>query len=39
MVTGGNVSDSVKNKFGDLVDTFLGYCKNHEPEKAYGLLR
>ena len=38
MVTGGNVSDSVKNKFGDLVDTFLDYCKNHEPEKAYGLL-
>lgn len=38
MVTGTDVPGSVKNDFGSLIENFLNYCKNHEPEKAYGLL-
>mgnify|MGYP000024153501 FL=1 len=38
IITGGTVSENLKNDFGNLIDTFLSYCKNHEPEKAYGLL-
>lgn len=38
LVSGGSVSESYKEKFGNLIDNFLTYCKNHEPEKAYGLL-
>ena len=38
MVSGGYVPDSVREDFGDLIDSFFSYCKNHEPEKAYGLI-
>lgn len=38
LVSGGEVSGTKKNDFGDLIETFLSYCKNHEPAKAYGLL-
>ena len=38
MVSGGYVPDSVREDFGDLIDSFFNYCKNHEPEKAYGLI-
>ena len=38
MVSGGRVPDSVREDFGDLIDSFFSYCKNHEPEKAYGLI-
>ena len=38
LVSGGYVSESHQNQFGKLIDNFLTYCKNHEPEKAYGLL-
>lgn len=38
MVSGGTVSEVNKNKFGDLLNSFLSYCQNHESEKAYGLL-
>ena len=38
LVSGGEVSGTKKNDFGDLIENFLSYCKNHEPAKAYGLL-
>ena len=31
IITGGTVSENLKNDFGNLIDTFLSYCKNHEP--------
>ena len=38
LVSGGSVSEAHQEQFGKLIDNFLTYCKNHEPEKAYGLL-
>ena len=38
LVSGGTVSETHQDEFGKLIDNFLTYCKNHEPEKAYGLL-
>lgn len=38
MITGGTVTEKYQEKFGSLLDNFLTYCINHEPEKAYGLL-
>lgn len=38
LVSGGSVSKAHQKEFGQLIDNFLTYCKNHEPEKAYGLL-
>lgn len=38
LASGGSVSKSHQKEFGQLIDNFLTYCKNHEPEKAYGLL-
>lgn len=38
LVSGGTVSETHQDEFGTLLDNFLTYCKNHEPEKAYGLL-
>ncbi len=38
-VTGGDaVPDTYQQDYGTLIDHFFTYCKNHEPEKAYGLL-
>ena len=38
LVSGGEVSKSVQETFGTLIDKFLTSCKNHESEKAYGFL-
>ena len=38
LVSGGSVSEAHQEQFGKLIDNFLTYYKNHEPEKAYGLL-
>lgn len=38
LISGGTVSETHQGEFGTLLDNFLTYCKNHEPEKAYGLL-
>ncbi len=38
LVSGKKVSENYQDKFGKLVDSFLIYCTNHEPERAYGLL-
>ena len=38
IVSGKDVSGTYKQEFGNLIDSFLSYCKNHEPEKAYELL-
>ena len=38
IVSGKYVSGTYKQEFGNLIDSFLSYCKNHEPEKAYELL-
>ncbi len=38
IISGGSVSDKYQKDFGKLVDQFLTFCKNHEPEQAYGLL-
>ena len=38
LVSGKKVSEKYQDKFGNLIDSFLKYCINHEPEKAYGLL-
>ena len=38
LISGGTVSETHQDEFGKLLDSFLTYCKNHEPEKAYGLL-
>ena len=38
MVSGGVVSESKQNTYGNLIDEFFTYCINKEPEKAYDLL-
>ena len=38
MVSGTTIPEQYKKTFGDLIDSFFTYCKNHEPEKAYDLL-
>ena len=38
MVSGGTVSESKQNTYGNLIDKFFTYCINGEPEKAYDLL-
>ena len=38
MVSGGVVSESKQNTYGNLIDKFFTYCINKEPEKAYDLL-
>lgn len=38
IISGKDVDDIYKEDFGKLIDSFLSYCKNHEPEKAYELL-
>ena len=38
LVSGKKVSENYQDKFGKLIDNFLKYCTNHEPERAYGLL-
>ncbi len=38
MVSEDDVPSSYQKSLGSVIDNFLNYCKNHEPEKAYGLL-
>ncbi len=38
LVSENDVPEYYKKDFGNLIDNFLTYCKNHEPEKAYDLL-
>ena len=38
MVSGGAVSENNQKKYGNLIDEFLGFCINGQPEKAYDLL-
>ncbi len=38
MIEKDNVPEIYQQDFGDLVNSFLTYCKNHVPEKAYDLL-
>lgn len=38
LVSGTTVPDIYKEDFGNLIDSFLSYCTEHQPEKAYGLL-
>ena len=38
VVSGDEVPEIYQKNFGSTLENFLTYCKNHEPEKAYGLL-
>lgn len=38
MVSGGTVSDAKQDEYGNLIEQFLKYCINSQPEKAYDLL-
>lgn len=38
IISGDNVSRNVRNINGELLDKFLTYCVNHNPEEAYKLL-
>lgn len=38
MVSGGSVAETKQNQYGNLIEQFLKYCINGEPEKAYDLL-
>ena len=38
MVSGGTVSETKQDEYGNLIEQFLKYCINSQPEKAYDLL-
>ncbi len=38
LVSGDEVPEIYQKDFGKILENFLTYCKNHEPEKAYDLL-
>ena len=38
IISKGNVSETYKDDFGEIIDEFYTFCINHEPEKAYELL-
>ena len=38
MVSGGTVSETKQDEYGNLIEQFLKYCINNQPEKAYDLL-
>ena len=38
IISKGNISETYKDDFGEIIDEFYTFCINHEPEKAYELL-